>query len=103
VPWRELWIWVWWFESTGANLLPATPSNEGRGDVIDFGITTRRNMAAATRKNQERIIANEKKILGNQGRLVRILDNQSRILRDLHAMLKNQKKILVNQSKILAK
>jgi hypothetical protein len=50
-------------------------------------------MSAATRKNQDRIIANEKKIL----------DNQNRILRDLEAMLKNQKKILANQSRILAK
>ena len=40
-------------------------------------------MAGATRKNQERIIVNETKILRNQQRLVRILDNQSKILRNL--------------------
>ena len=49
-------------------------------------------MATATRKNQDRIIANERKILRNQARLVRILDNQDKILRDLEAMLKTRRR-----------
>jgi hypothetical protein len=60
-------------------------------------------MAAASLKNQARIIAHEKKILRNQHRLARILDNQGKILRSLQAMLKNQRKILANQGRILAK
>lgn len=60
-------------------------------------------MPGATLKNQERILAQEKKILQNQLRLAQLLDNQHKILRGLQAMIKNQKKILANQSKILAK
>ncbi len=78
------------------------PRHRGRCNVSAIA-TKAQPMTGATRRNQERIIANERKILRNQDRLVGILANQDKILRDLQAMLRNQKKILANQSKILAK
>ena len=54
-------------------------------------------MPPATVKNQERIIAIEKRILRNQQRLDTVIRNQREILRTLEAVIKNQKKILDSQ------
>jgi hypothetical protein len=56
-------------------------------------------MPAATLRNQERIIAHEKKILRNQGRLGTIIRNQHDIIRNQQAIIKNQKKILASLGK----
>ena len=56
-------------------------------------------MAGATLKNQERIIAHEKKILRNQGQLRAIIRNQHDIIRNQQAIIKNQKKILASLGK----
>jgi hypothetical protein len=56
-------------------------------------------MAGPTLKNQERIIAHEKKILRNQGQLGTIIRNQHDIIRNQQAIIKNQKKILASLGK----
>ena len=58
-------------------------------------------MAIATLRQQERIIANEQRIIRNQAMLKRLLTNQVSIRRDLRAVVKNQTKILANQAKII--
>jgi hypothetical protein len=56
-------------------------------------------MAGATLKNQEKIIAHEKRILRNQGQLGTIIRNQRDIIRNQQAIIKNQKKILASLGK----
>jgi hypothetical protein len=63
--------------------------------------TRRFTMAIATVKNQERIIANQKKILVQQDHFARIITkNQEKIMRNQGAIIKNQKKIMAAEARI---